>query len=260
MAYEVWKGLSAIDGSTEIVLLLSGNSDNDKTGDQLQSWILRTDMPPHEAVKTDMDDAVCGDRCIHRKRRSCYVLTWQAPYAVWFNWKFGGGNRPPPQFYTRGRSLRLASYGELPAVPFEVAEELIDDTRGHTGFTSLWEVCDPRYARLLMASVSSIEEAKRAQAMGWRTYRTAPKDWHKVKGESLCPASEEGGKKLTCATCGFCNGNTTKLKGNVVIPVHGQPYKQKRFEAGMQPQQQLAGIPIRIEGDVNHGIRQGVEF
>jgi len=36
----------------------------------------------------------------------------------------------------------------------------------------------------------------------------------------LCPASEEAGRKATCATCKLCGGASIKAK-SVAIPAHG---------------------------------------
>jgi hypothetical protein len=59
---EAWRGPSLVDGSPVVLLLsgLSSDSTNPKTGPMAQSWILRADMPPHVAVKTGADEAVCG--------------------------------------------------------------------------------------------------------------------------------------------------------------------------------------------------------
>jgi len=59
---EVWRGASPYDG-TPIVLLITGlvrPSKNRKTGPMVQSYILRQDMRPIEAVTTGADAAICG--------------------------------------------------------------------------------------------------------------------------------------------------------------------------------------------------------
>jgi hypothetical protein len=59
---KVWEGPSELDGAP-IMLLLTGlakSSKNAKTGDLLQTWILRSDVAPHVAVKTGQDSSVCG--------------------------------------------------------------------------------------------------------------------------------------------------------------------------------------------------------
>jgi hypothetical protein len=235
MAYEVWKGPSLQDGSTEIVVLITGGSENGKTGGQLQTWIMRTDMPPGEVIKADADEPICG-QCVHRLNRSCYVLFWMGPRQAYDDWLTNP--RPMPPNYTLYASIRYGAYGDWAFVPYEVAEDLMaHGACGNTGFTAQWRTCDQRYKNLLMASVSSKAEAREAQAMGWRTYRTAHNDWDLTKGEVLCPGSKEAGHKLTCFQCGACNGHATKLRGNVVVPVHGAKYLQNRFERGTAFQQ-----------------------
>ena len=59
---EIWRGPSPWDGSP-IVLLVTGlqrPSENTKTGPMVQTYILRQDMRPIEAVTTGADAATCG--------------------------------------------------------------------------------------------------------------------------------------------------------------------------------------------------------
>ena len=74
-----------------------------------------------------------------------------------------------------------------------------------------------------MASADSIEEAQEAQSKGYRTFRVAlpQESLGRVKGEALCPASEEAGKKLQCHECLACGGNVKGMKGNIMINIHG---------------------------------------
>lgn len=80
----VWDGPSRIDGSPimAIVTGLRTASANPKTGDMLQTWILRSDMHPMDAIKSGADYGICGS-CGHRGTydefgnpidpRTCYV-------------------------------------------------------------------------------------------------------------------------------------------------------------------------------------------
>ena len=66
----VWEGESRLDGAP-IVLIVTGfsqKSANRKTGRMLQSYILRRDVAPLEAVRTGLDTSVCGG-CRHRSPR-----------------------------------------------------------------------------------------------------------------------------------------------------------------------------------------------
>ena len=91
-----------------------------------------------------------------------------------------------------------------------------------------------------MASVESLEDAALAQSMGWRTFRVDAKDSLPIKGEALCPASDEAGNKLTCAECLACAGSDGR-RGNVMIPVHGSASRIKFFDRRiLQPQTEAA--------------------
>jgi len=64
---EEWRGESPIDGAA-IVMLATGQtkpSDNTKTGPMVQTFIIRQDMKPIEAVKTGKDKSIC-DGCKFR--------------------------------------------------------------------------------------------------------------------------------------------------------------------------------------------------
>ena len=58
--------------------------------------------------------------------------------------------------------------------------------------------------------------------MGWRTFRVSldPERDPLRKGEALCPASAEAGKKLTCAQCLACGGADGR-RSSIYIPAHG---------------------------------------
>ena len=68
----LWEGASQIDGAP-IVCIATGLkrktknkklSDSDRKG-MIQTWIMRTDIAPHVAIKSGADESVCGG-CIHR--------------------------------------------------------------------------------------------------------------------------------------------------------------------------------------------------
>jgi hypothetical protein len=70
-------------------------------------------------------------------------------------------------------------------------------------------------------AADSEADATAAHALGWRTFRVAmPGDLARMPVESICPASAEAGKKLTCAQCLACSGATGR-RGSIVIAAHG---------------------------------------
>ena len=228
----VWEGESRLDGAP-IVLIVTGfsrQSTNRKTGGMLQSYILRRDVSPIEAVRIGLDVSVCGD-CRHRSTASggegsCYVNIGHGPRAIYACYERGGYRPISPAECAReiaasGLGLRIGSYGDPAAVPIAVWGPLIGAAPWHTGYTHVWR----RFGELqglVMASVDSRGEAFEASELGWEYFRVALRgDVERVRGEARCPASVEAGKRVTCAGCPIqCNGNGGKLIGRV-IQAHG---------------------------------------
>ena len=83
----LWEGPSVLNGEP-IVAIATGfqrSTKNDKIGKEtIQVWYLHRDIPPNVASREGQDEAVCGD-CMHRPSTggACYVITFQAPLAVW---------------------------------------------------------------------------------------------------------------------------------------------------------------------------------
>jgi hypothetical protein len=93
----------------------------------------------------------------------------------------------------------------------------------HTGYTHQWRTCDQALKDYCMASVDSHEEYVLAKSMGWRCFRVVESFDQKVKNEVICPNTSTG---ITCAECGACDGAGRKLKGDIVIEVHGTSAKK----------------------------------
>ena len=232
----IWEGESLLDGAP-IVLIAVGfktSSRNRKTGNMIQTYIIRQDISPTNAVQSGADFSICGS-CIHRgavtkikgksrnKGRTCYVNLGQGPLAVYRAYV---RNAYPAWDGTgvAGRIVRLGTYGDPAAVPFDVWQNLLAGAIGHTGYTHQWR--DHRFTKLrtlCMASTDTPDEAALAQLKGWRTFRVGlPSHRAREVGlEALCPASAQAGKKLTCATCLACNGTSENRRGSVYIPAHG---------------------------------------
>ena len=239
----LYRGPSALDGSP-IVAIVTGTatrSANAKTGDMLQTWILREDVAPHVAIKTGEDVSICGN-CPHRgehdgtrwtKTRTCYVQTHNAPLSVWK--AYHRGNYPLARSQAdrvdigEGFAVRVGSYGDPYAVPFSVWQALLSRAKRWTGYTHQWaeifhhsrEASDI-WSSYLMASADDESERQLADRYGWRTFRVMPTGaTFDQRAEVLCPASAEGGHRSSCATCTLCNGVTSKSRKSVAIYVHG---------------------------------------
>lgn len=238
----LWEGASEIDGAPIMVIGtgIKGASRNAKTGDLIQTWILRSDIAPNEAVHTGADESICG-ACPHRGeivdgknvKRSCYVTVFQAPLSVYKTAMRGKYERPTleqARALLAGRHVRLGAYGDPAAVPFDVWDSILRDAARGTGYTHQWKTCNPEFARYCMASADSPCEAIAAQAMGYRTFRVGTPAEKMARGEFLCPASEQAGKKVDCAACLACGGTSAPNRSSVFIPAHGAKAKVKAFE------------------------------
>ena len=195
-------------------------SENRKTGDMIQVWILVKACDPVEAIRTGLDRLICGN-CVHRgdghgADRSCYVNVGQAPLGIWRAWK--AGNYPPLRSLEgfTGRRVRFGAYGDPVHIPLPLALAIAGVSSGWTGYTHQWRKPSLQgWKTLLMASVDSVAELVIARSMGWSTFRVGSEA---STGESLC-ASEAIG--TPCAVCLLCAGARGGLE-SVHIPPHGK--------------------------------------
>jgi hypothetical protein len=230
-----YRGPSMIDGSP-IVAVAIFKSANTKTGNMVQTYILRDDMAPAAAIRAGLDASICGS-CVHRGvigsdgkpeqfTRTCYVVIGQGPTGVWKGLQAHQYPTIDASILAKrggmfaGRFVRLGTYGDPAAVPFEIWESLLAGTTGHNGYTHQWQECDPRFASLCMASADDAVTRGHAKALGYRTFRVRPA-LDKLQGEFICPASEEAGRKLTCIDCKACGGTDSKARADVAITLHG---------------------------------------
>ena len=164
---------------------------------------------------------------------TCYVNVFQSPWNVWECWKRGGYSKPTKMNLNlfRDRIIRIGSYGEPCAVPYEVWETIIKLAKGWTSYTHAWEksYTDKRLKNICMASVDTEEEYLRAKKAGWRTFRVRSKNEALFSGEIICPASEESGRKTTCEKCRMCSGTSFGGKKDICIIIHGRKWKCQRF-------------------------------
>ena len=236
--YIIHEGPSALDGSPIVVVALLGKSANPKTGDMVQTYILRQDMHPVDAVKTGADKAVCGN-CRLRPSQArpgdpiCYVLVWQAPASVWKAYQRGAYARKTPAEVRQmigDRSTRLGSYGDPAAAPLQVWHDLLTTDYGRpewTGYSHQWRNLSIQWAEYLMASVDSPAEAAEARSLGWRTFRVASSMSDRLPHEVRCPASAEAGRKTTCDACHLCAGHATRTTKTIVIVDHAVGWKSR---------------------------------
>lgn len=223
----LWEGPSELDGAPLVVIAtgLATDSANRKTGEMVQTYILRADVSPVLAVQTGADSSICGD-CRHRGAtgpRTCYVNLGQGPLTVWTAYRAGRYRRATPAQVAeagRGRLVRLGTYGDPAAAPAILWGRLVAWAVGHTGYTHQWRT-SAGLRGLLMASVETLAEHAEAVAAGWRTFRVAMLGEARQTGERPCPAAKESGARVTCSACLLCHGTGEGKRSGVMIQPHG---------------------------------------
>lgn len=229
----IYRGPSLIDGAP-IVVVAVVRSTNTKTDNMVQTYIIRADMHPLEAVRVGADSAICGG-CVHKGEhdengilikgtRTCYVNLGHGPSSVWGALQRGtyrdvSSDLEAVRALGYGRLVRLGTYGDPAAVPVHVWRALLEDAIGHTGYSHQWrsERLGAPLRGLVMASCDNAQDRERARARGWDTFTVSPMG-ERIEGANLCPASSEAGKLATCSQCLRCNGARA---ADVYIPAHG---------------------------------------
>lgn len=249
----IWRGASLIDGAPIVVILVGirDNSTNTKTGEMLQTYILREDIDPLTAIHTGADESICGD-CPHRGTiapiedtppwhtsarrlglltgnvgRTCYVPVWRNVLSVYKALQRGtygtdAVSRGQISGICADRVVRIGSYGDPYAVPMWVWDAVTARALRWTGYTHQWRRPEAAPLRsIVMASADSGQDAIDAIEAGWRYFRVQMDGADPVEGlpEFSCPASKEMGEKTTCFACSLCSGGWSGAK-NVVIKQH----------------------------------------
>lgn len=216
--YILYEGPSVLDGKP-IVVIATMKTDNSKTGNVVQTWILRADMNPLEALAAKEDVSVCGV-CPLRQSigGACYVTVFHSPLVVWKAWKRGAYSVDWQSSSFAGRVFRLGSYGDPAAVPMWVWTAATRSAAARVGYTHqlAHPKFDPAITEMCMVSAETPKGAAKAQAQGFRTFRVKSPETPSLDGEVVCLADSKG---LTCVECRMCNG--TSQGPSVVIDVHG---------------------------------------
>ena len=222
--YILWEGLSPLD-QKPIVVVATLKSSNAKTGNMVQTWILRSDVNPVEAVNNGDDYSICGD-CPHRKndkgQRSCYVNVGQAPNAVFKSYKAG---KYPRYSYSdhgnifRGRSVRFGAYGDPALMPFWLVRVVLMLCESHTGYTHQWRRF-PHFAGIFMASCDNELDRCAAQMLGFKTFSVLSTITRAPRYATQCPATVQH-SLAKCETCKLCDG----AKRDIFVTAHGSGAK-----------------------------------
>ena len=122
------------------VIIATTESDNRKTGNMIQIWILRKDVSPPDAVRSGLDSEICGDCKLRGSNgwigRTCYVNVAQGPNAVWRAYQAGRYEYLPQCRYADvfgGRAVRFGAYGDPVYIPLTIVRYICFFARRWTG-------------------------------------------------------------------------------------------------------------------------------
>lgn len=239
LGFIAYEGPSAIDGAPIVVIInkITDGSANAKTGAIVQSFIIRSDVPPVEALQSGQDESICGD-CEHRPilaretgKVPCYVQVGKSVQSVYHAYKRGRYTRADAATIARalaGKIVRLGTYGDPFAAPVRMWAQITRYAAGRRGYTHQWNRPDfdvAAWSPLVMASADSLDQATHANLLGMRVFRVSV-GVDKQAGETVCPASAEGGRKSTCAKCTLCAGTSIQAR-DIVIADHAAGHKRR---------------------------------
>ena len=238
--FVIYDGPSLLDPTKNVVVILIKKSGNSKTANTMQTFVVMRDIDPREANKSGQDYAICG-ACPHKgiptddpnvklaKERTCYVVIGQSVLGVWRAYHRGAYpkiNLNELEEITRGRIVRLGTYGDPSVIPSMVWDSLTMHAKGSVGYTHQLEQsnADVRTDQC-MISADSLSEAKRAWDKGMRTFRIV-KDISEIQSNEIqCPETIKTlTKKVTCETCMLCDPKAKTTK-SIAMPVHGSGQK-----------------------------------
>lgn len=244
----IYEGPSTFNGQPLCVIATGHTavtpSENSKTGPMVQVWI----VPDWRTASADAA-AVCGSCPLRRLKGARGLQCYVSPQPLWsIERKLRAGGYPTGDFArlcTGPQPIRLGSWGDPTAVPFEVWRPVLSRSRRTwTGYTHFWrEVPADPWAQILMASVESVADAHVAWSLGWRPFRIRPRgetgeEAAIMSNEISCPASKEAGRRTACAYCCACDGRAglTDRRRSVTIIDHTSPVCAR-------VQQKAAGVP-----------------
>lgn len=239
LGFIAYEGPSEIDGAPIVVIVnkIDSDSENEKTGALVQTFIIRSDIAPTDALKTGDDVSICGD-CVHRPllaaengEAPCYVNVGRSVLSVFNAYKRGRYIKADTATIAKalaGKIVRLGTYGDPFAAPVQMWTQITRYAAGRRGYTHQWQ--NPKFdasawAPLVMASADSIDQAAHANLMGMRVFRVSV-GVDRQPGETICPASAEGGRRSTCAKCTLCAGTSIQAR-DVVIADHATGHKRR---------------------------------
>lgn len=205
----------------EFVVIATKDSHNQKTGPMVQIWILLANTHPVPAQRAALDASTICQGCPFAAGNGCYVAAHQAPASIWNHYQKGKYLPLPKSEYARYfayQKVRFGAYGNPSLIPIKMVEEIAKASVGWTGYFHDWHLMKPAdaqaYGRFFMASTSTADDLKQANALQLRTFHCSEE---KPATHIECP---EGTKGVQCYQCLLCQGTAKKAKPIWIAP-HG---------------------------------------
>ena len=196
-------------------------SDNRKTGDMIQVWIMLEDVNPVAAVSSGLDAVTICEGCPFASGNGCYVNVGQAPLGVFRANERGNLPTLLPKDYAQafaGRKVRFGAYGNPTLIPLSIVKAIAKVSAGWTGYFHNWKTMSAEkrkaYNQYFMVSTETASSLELANSLQLRVFHVSP-----VQPENTveCLADSRG---LTCAQCQLCQGWNKPAK-SVWINPHG---------------------------------------
>lgn len=252
---------------TPLIVVFSLASENIKTSDMIQTWIIPEHLSPLENYYKKLDNNICGS-CIHKRSfgGDCYVRIEQGSLALYRS--FLRGNYIELNFDNqyhiaalRQKPIRFGAYGDPLAIPFHFWQIFLEKINpiGWTSYTSSWYLKRAQpYKNFCMASVFSLNLKEAANELGWRTFRVIY-EYDQISDDEIlvdmdqeifCPSTEQGGFRKNCADCLLCSGNTQDKEiptGNIAVLVHGVFKNRLTLERRNKEEKRILKYVARLE-------------
>lgn len=204
------------------VAIVTTDSDNLKTGNMLQIWIMARNVHPVESRRTGHDSTLQCAGCPYAGNQGCYVSPLPL-MALWRAYKAGSyshlqmGSTEWDSFF-RGASVRFGAYGNPSILPLEMVESIANLSLSYTGYFHDWNIMPvslaKSYGRFLMASCEP-HNVLFAQNLGLRTF-TVVSEVPESKALGIeCLADKSG---LQCIDCGLCDGTARSATRSRSLP------------------------------------------
>jgi len=238
------------DGDDQYVAILTFQSDNRKTGNMAQIWLIAENESPLEARKLGLYRIVCGDCAVVKL---CYVNLAYRPrtlYAAYKRGDYPDYDGREHDHVVAAAGVRFGAYGDPVLLPLGLVQRFADLSGGHyTGYTHQWRRLEyQRYRPYFMASCETLADAQLAESMGWRWYMVTTED--SVPGAVLCPHQNTALKQVVlCNTCWACNGSKDRPVGaaqrrSIIARPTGWAHVEKRWNTHINARTALGGESV----------------